>query len=62
MEFLLISLRPPVGVGRIPDGLNDRGKLEAGKRADLILFSFEGNELVVKRTFVKGELVFDSTK
>ena len=38
--------------------LNDRGTLEAGKRADLVLFSMEDFEVQIQKTFVKGELVY----
>jgi len=36
--------------------LNDRGKLERGKRADLILFEIEANQLHIKRTYIRGNL------
>lgn len=39
-------------------GLNDRGSLSIGKRADLILFEFDGDELKVRKTFLNGEPVF----
>lgn len=36
-------------------GLNDRGTLEPGKRADLILFELEGdNQVVIKETYIAG--------
>jgi N-acetylglucosamine-6-phosphate deacetylase len=35
--------------------LNDRGSLEAGKRADLILFEKDGNKLNIKQTWVNGK-------
>lgn len=38
--------------------LNDRGALEKGKRADLILFELEGDQLNIKKTFIKGVAVF----
>ncbi|MBN1819596.1 MAG: N-acetylglucosamine-6-phosphate deacetylase [Prolixibacteraceae bacterium] len=41
-------------------GLKDRGSIEAGKRADLILFSIENSEINIHQTWVKGEKVFDS--
>ena len=41
-------------------GLNDRGKLAPGKRADIILFEKERNELKVIKTFLKGELVYQA--
>jgi N-acetylglucosamine-6-phosphate deacetylase len=39
--------------------LNDRGKIEPGKRADLIIFSIEDNKLKILKTIVKGETVFE---
>jgi N-acetylglucosamine-6-phosphate deacetylase len=39
-------------------GLNDRGVLEPGKRADLVLFTLEDYKVKVKKTYVKGQLVF----
>lgn len=39
-------------------GLNDRGEIATGKRADIILFSIENDELVIKKTYVKGNLVY----
>ncbi len=41
-------------------GLNDRGELSKGKRADLIMFLKNGKDLVISRTYVKGELVFEA--
>lgn len=37
--------------------LSDRGSLEAGKRADLILFEKEGNNITIKQTWVNGKIV-----
>jgi N-acetylglucosamine-6-phosphate deacetylase len=42
--------------------LTDRGTLETGKRADLVLFSMQDFELQIQKTFVKGELVYDISK
>jgi N-acetylglucosamine-6-phosphate deacetylase len=39
-------------------GLNDRGSLTVGKRADLILFGMDGEKLDIKKTWVNGKLVF----
>lgn len=39
-------------------GLNDRGTLEIGKRADIILFSLDDFSVNIHQTFVKGELVY----
>ncbi|HPE76089.1 MAG TPA: N-acetylglucosamine-6-phosphate deacetylase [Draconibacterium sp.] len=40
-------------------GLKDRGTLEVGKRADLVLFTLEDFEVKVQQTFVEGDLVFE---
>ncbi len=40
------------------NGLNDRGVLEKGKRADLILFTLENEKMVVKKTIVAGKEVY----
>jgi len=42
--------------------LNDRGTLETGKRADLILFTLDDFNVNIQKTYVKGELVFDASK
>jgi N-acetylglucosamine-6-phosphate deacetylase len=40
--------------------LNDRGTLEPGKRADMILFRMDDFKMNIKKTIVQGELVFES--
>ena len=40
--------------------LEDRGSLAPGKRADIILFEKEGNQIKIKETYLSGELVFSS--
>jgi N-acetylglucosamine-6-phosphate deacetylase len=40
--------------------LNDRGLLEPGKRADLVLFTVDNYEINIQKTWVKGQLVFNS--
>ena len=40
--------------------LNDRGILEVGKRADLVLFTLDDFELNILKTFVKGEMVYQN--
>lgn len=42
-------------------GLNDRGALEKGKRADLILFTIGDKELEIRKTYIQGKLVYDSS-
>jgi N-acetylglucosamine-6-phosphate deacetylase len=39
-------------------GLNDRGSLSLGKRADLILFDKDLSHLKIRKTYLEGELVF----
>ena len=41
-------------------GLSDRGELKPGKRADLILFRIINNELDIRKTYVKGHLVYEN--
>lgn len=38
--------------------LEDLGKIEIGKRADLILFTWRENKIILKKTFVAGRQVF----
>ncbi len=42
--------------------LTDRGTLESGKRADLILFTIDDFKVNILKTYVKGELVYDNSK
>ena len=37
--------------------LNEIGKIEPGKRADIIQFAMVDGEMVIHKTFVAGELV-----
>jgi N-acetylglucosamine-6-phosphate deacetylase len=39
-------------------GLDDRGELVEGKRADLILFTIEDFNMNIHKTIVNGELVY----
>ena len=41
-------------------GLNDRGKLTPGKRADIILFERAGNQIQIKKTWLNGILVYSA--
>ena len=40
-------------------GLDDRGDLSVGKRADLILFTMANNKISIAETVVGGETVFE---
>ena len=40
--------------------LNDRGKIEPGKRADLILFTIDDFNMKIIETIVKGNIVFNN--
>ena len=42
-------------------GLDDRGELKQGMRADLILFSLDDFTMNIKKTIVEGDVVFDSS-
>jgi N-acetylglucosamine-6-phosphate deacetylase len=39
-------------------GLDDRGSISVGKRADLIIFEKEGDDLKIRNTYLNGQLVF----
>ena len=41
-------------------GLNDRGALSRGQRADIIQFERNGNELKISKTILKGQTVFEA--
>ncbi len=38
--------------------LDKLGRIEEGKRADLILFTMENNEMIIQKTYVAGKLVY----
>jgi N-acetylglucosamine-6-phosphate deacetylase len=41
-------------------GLNDRGTLQPGMRADLVIFSLEDFKIQIKETWIEGELVYEN--
>ncbi|WP_158868669.1 N-acetylglucosamine-6-phosphate deacetylase [Maribellus comscasis] len=43
----------------ILNGLNDRGVLEPGKRADIILFTLDDFKVNIQKTYVLGDLVYE---
>ena len=42
--------------------LYDRGIIEVGRRADIILFTIDDFKIKIEKTFVKGKLVYESTE
>ena len=38
--------------------LKNLGKIQKGKSANLVLFTMKDNEMVIKKTFIEGELVY----
>ena len=42
--------------------LEDRGEIEPGKRADLILFTVEDGRIIIQQTIVAGKIVYTSEK
>lgn len=40
-------------------GLDDRGEIRVGKRADLILFQMEDGKMEIQQTYVAGKLVYE---
>ena len=42
--------------------LNDRGVLEPGKRADIILFTMNDFDIKIRKTIVNGKMVFESNQ
>lgn len=43
-------------------GLNDRGKIETGKRADIILFTIEDYRMKILKTIVNGKVVYEASE
>jgi N-acetylglucosamine-6-phosphate deacetylase len=43
-------------------GLDDRGEIKPGKRADLVLFTVENGNILVKQTILAGKVVYDATE
>jgi N-acetylglucosamine-6-phosphate deacetylase len=62
MEYTQCSLKDAVQMATSNPvemfSLNDIGKIEPGKRADLILFTMENHKMQIKKTFVSGQLVY----
>jgi len=64
MEFTGCSLKNAIRMASTNPAemfsLNELGKLETSKRADLILFKMENNEMIIQKTFVAGQLVYEN--
>ncbi len=62
MEYTECSLKDAIQMASTNPAeffaLKDLGTIEQGKRADLILFTMENNEMLIEQTFVGGELVY----
>ncbi len=62
MEYTECSLKEAIQMASTNPAeffaLKDLGAIEPGKRADIILFTMEDNEMVIERTYVKGHLSF----
>ena len=39
-------------------GMHDRGEIKSGKRADLILFSFDSGKIKIHKTILAGKTVY----
>lgn len=65
MDYTGCSLGEAIGMASknvaVFYGFNDRGEMTPGKRADLILFSRKYNKLDLRKTWVKGKLVYSAT-
>ena len=53
-ESLIMATSTPAKVYN----LNDRGILQEGLRADLILFTIEDGEIIIQQTLLRGEVVY----
>ncbi|MDN5203681.1 N-acetylglucosamine-6-phosphate deacetylase [Fulvivirgaceae bacterium BMA10] len=62
MEFTQCSLADAVRMASTNPAdmlsLRNRGRIEYGKRGDLILFTMENGEMVIQKTFITGKLVY----
>lgn len=62
MEYTGCSLKDAIQMASTNSAeffaLKELGAIEKGKRADLVLFTMENNEMLIERTYVGGELVY----
>lgn len=63
MRFTGCSLADAIGMAtRNParlNGLHDRGEIQVGKRADLVLFTLKDAKLVIQKTIIGGRVVYE---
>jgi len=43
-------------------GLKDRGELREGLSADMVIFSLEGNEVIIQKTILQGKVVYQRSR
>tara|TARA_R110002167_G_scaffold163242_1_gene359959 strand:- start:2824 stop:4035 length:1212 start_codon:yes stop_codon:yes gene_type:complete len=62
MEYTQCSLKDAIQMASTNPAklfsLNEIGEIEAGKRADLVLFTLHDNRMTIKKTYLKGKLVY----
>ena len=62
MKFTGCSLEEAIYMGSTKPakifGLNDVGEIELGKKADLIVFTIDGQQLQIQKTIVAGKVVY----
>ncbi|NNE77613.1 MAG: N-acetylglucosamine-6-phosphate deacetylase [Pricia sp.] len=65
MDFTECSLKDAIQMASTNPAklfsLNDLGAIKKGNRADLVLFSLDNSEMIIKKTFVAGELVYNAS-
>jgi N-acetylglucosamine-6-phosphate deacetylase len=62
MKFTGCSLSDAIGMASTNPakllGLEELGEIKPGKLADLILFSMDGNKIIILKTFLNGAMVY----
>jgi len=63
MDFTECSLKDAIQMASTNPAqmfaLSELGSIQKGNRADLVLFELEDNEMIIKKTFLAGKLVFE---
>ena len=66
MKVTGCSLADAIGMASVNPaklyGIKDRGTLEVGKRADLVLLTLEDYVINIQKTYVKGKLVYNASE